>query len=60
MHSPKRNRLGVLILGLMTTTLSLPAIAEDIAALPVPEPGTMALLLGGAGAAVLLWRNRRK
>lgn len=47
------------ILGVTIAGLSLPARAIDITA-TVPEPGTMALILGGVGAAVLVWRNRKK
>ena len=53
------DRLTALILGVTTASLSFPVWAIDIQE-PLPEPGTMALLLGGVGAAVLVWRNNRK
>jgi len=53
------NRLTALILGVTTASLSFPVWAIDITE-PLPEPGTMALLLGGVGAAVLVWRKRKK
>lgn len=57
---PRRsNRLVASILGVAIAALSSPAWAIDIVA-AVPEPGTMALLLGGIGAGVLIWRSRRK
>lgn len=59
MQSHHRNPLLSTILALGMAGLSFPAWAMDIA-VAVPEPGTMALLLGGVGAAVLVWRNRRK
>jgi len=59
MNAYSRNRIIPLILGLTTSMLSCPALAED-AAVFIPEPGIMALLLGGVGAGVLLWSSRRK
>lgn len=53
------NRVISWMLGVTIAGLSLPARAIDITA-TVPEPGTMALILGGVGAAVLVWRNRKK
>jgi len=53
------NRLTALMLAVATASLSLPVWALDIME-PLPEPGTMALLLGGVGAAVLVWRKNRK
>ena len=59
MSSHTRERLTALILGSMAAVLSFPVFAED-GTIAIPEPGIMALLLGGVGAGVLLWRNRRK
>ena len=59
MTSRGSNRIIPLILGMAIAGLAVPAWAFDIA-VAIPEPGTMALLLGGAGAAVLVWRNRKK
>ena len=59
MKSRHANRLIPTILAVATAGLSFPAWALDTIG-PLPEPGTMALLLGGVGAAVLVWRNRRK
>jgi len=53
------NRIAALILGATAIGLSFPAWAFDTPT-AIPEPGTMALLLGGVGAAVIVWRNRRK
>jgi hypothetical protein len=53
------NRMVSLILGTAIAGLAVPAWAFDTP-VAIPEPGTMALLLGGAGAAVLVWRNRKK
>lgn len=53
------NRLIPSIVGVAIAGLSLPAGAIDIATV-VPEPGTMALLLGGIGAGILVWRSRKK
>jgi hypothetical protein len=59
MQSSHRNPLISTILTIGLAGLSTPAWAMDFA-VAVPEPGTMALLLGGVGAAVIVWRNRRK
>ena len=59
MNSHYSKHLAALILGVTTASLSFQVWAIDITT-TVPEPGTMALLLGGAGAAVLIWRNRKK
>ena len=53
------NRLHSAILAIGIAALSGPAWALDIA-VAIPEPGTMALLLGGVGAAVIVWRKNRK
>jgi hypothetical protein len=53
------NRLVPLIFGVTAAGLSFPALAFD-AVITIPEPGTMALILGGIGAGVLVWRNRKK
>ena len=61
MNRHHSNRLTALLLGLTTASVSSPLWAFDVTAVPLPEPGTMALVLGGVGAAVLVWRrNRRK
>jgi hypothetical protein len=59
MTSHRNHRPVSAILALLAFGLASPAWALDIA-VALPEPGTMALLLGGVGAAVLVWRNRRK
>jgi PEP-CTERM motif len=59
MKSRHANRLVPTILAVATAGLSFPAWALDTIA-PIPEPGTMVLLLGAVGAAVLVWRNRKK
>lgn len=59
MNPRKADRIVPLILGVAMTCLSFPAHALDTV-VPVPEPGTLALLLGAAGVAVLVWRNRKK
>jgi hypothetical protein len=59
MNPRKANRTLSLTLGVATTCLALPAWALDTI-VPVPEPGTLSLLLGAAGVAVLVWRNRKK
>ena len=59
MQSNHRSPLISTILAIGMAGLSSPTWAMDIA-VAVPEPGTMALLLGGVGAAVIVWRNRRK
>ena len=59
MNSHNSNRLVPAVLGVIVASVSFPAWALDIA-VAIPEPGTMALLLGGVGAAVLVWRNRKK
>ena len=59
MKSRHANRLIPTILAVATAGLSFPAWGLDIVG-PLPEPVTLALLLGGIGAAVLVWRNRRK
>lgn len=55
----KTSRIIRSIMGLALAGLSLPALAIDAPAV-IPEPGTMALVLGGVGAGILVWRNRRK
>ena len=59
MTSRSSNRIISLIVGTAIASLAVPAWAVDTV-VAIPEPGTMALLLGGAGAAVLVWRNRKK
>jgi hypothetical protein len=59
MNVPDSRRIGSSIAGLTIAMVSLPAWALDTV-IAIPEPGTMALLLGAAGCAVLLWRNRKK
>jgi len=59
MKPDNSNRLTALLLGVTAVALSSPVWAIDIVG-ELPEPGTMALLLGGLGAAVLVWRKGRK
>jgi len=59
MKPDNSNRLTALLLGVTAAALSCPVWAIDIVG-ELPEPGTMALLLGGLGAAVLVWRKGRK
>jgi len=59
MKSRHANRLIPIIPAVATAGMALPAWALDTV-VTIPEPGTMALLLGGVGAAVLVWRNRKK
>jgi hypothetical protein len=59
MKSRHANRLIPTILAVATAGLPFPAWALDLA-VQIPEPGTMALLLGGVGAGILVWRNRKK
>lgn len=59
MNPDNARRRTAWLLGLTMASASLPAWAFDVIA-PLPEPGTMALVLGAAGVAVLVWRNRRK
>ena len=46
-------------LGLATLAVAAPAFAMDLV-LEVPEPGSLSLVVLAAGAAVLVWRNKRK
>ena len=57
MNAHSSNRLVASIVG--TTIACRPAWAIDIVTV-VPEPGTMALVPGGIGAAVLIGRKKRK
>jgi hypothetical protein len=59
MTSHRNHRPVSAILALLASGLASPAWALDVT-VALPEPGTIALLLGGVGAAVLVWRNRRK
>jgi hypothetical protein len=59
MASLRSNRLVALVLGVTFGGLTLPAYAIDFVT-AVPEPGTMALVLGAVGGAVLVWRRNRK
>lgn len=56
---PAHRAVAPLLLGMTTAGLALPAWAVDVP-VQIPEPGTLSLLVGAAGAAVLLWRNRKK
>lgn len=58
MNPRNGHRIVSMIVGVAATCLAAPAWGLDTIA--VPEPGTMYLLLGAAGAAVLVWRNRKK
>jgi hypothetical protein len=58
MNLHKSHRMLSPILAVATTCIATPAWALD--AIAVPEPGTLYLLLGAAGVAVLVWRNRKK
>jgi uncharacterized membrane protein YeaQ/YmgE (transglycosylase-associated protein family) len=59
MTSRRSARVIPSIVGATLAALSVPAWAFDTP-VAIPEPGTMALVLGGIGAAVLIWRNRKK
>ena len=59
MNRKNSSHYAALVLGVTTASLSVSVWAIDIIA-PLPEPGTMTLILGGVAAAVLIWRNRKK